>query len=117
LCGVPGYILLPETYLPVVEQMYARRVRWETKNWALHSKLDERPVSLRDFLTRYLTRPLAMLALEPILMSMTLYISFTFGLVYLLFVVSPMKDGLLNKDAHTSRRIQSVSYLRGVSAP
>jgi DHA1 family multidrug resistance protein-like MFS transporter len=86
--GLAGYFILPETYLPVVEKNYARRQRWKSKNWALHSKLDERPISVRDFLTRYLMRPLAMLSLDPILFLMTLYISFTFGLVYLLFVVS-----------------------------
>ena len=91
--GGVGFIILPETYLPVLERSHARQLRWETKNWAFHSKLDEQPVSLRDFLTRYLTRPLVMLCLEPILFAMTLYISFTFGLIYLLFVVSAALPG------------------------
>lgn len=86
--GAAGFVILPETYLPVIEKRHARRLRWQTKNWALHSQLDEQPVGVGDFLTRYLTRPLAMLALEPILFAMTMYISFTFGLIYLLFVVS-----------------------------
>ncbi|KXX79163.1 hypothetical protein MMYC01_201861 [Madurella mycetomatis] len=88
--GAAGFIILPETYVPVIEKRHARRLRWQTKNWALHSKLDEQPVSVRDFITRYLTRPLAMLALEPILFAMTMYISFTFGLIYLLFVAYPI---------------------------
>jgi MFS family permease len=87
-CGLAGFIILPETYLPVVEKQYAQRLRQQTKNWALHSRMDEKPVSIRDFLTRYLTLPISMLILEPILFSMTVYISFTFGLIYLLFVVS-----------------------------
>jgi DHA1 family multidrug resistance protein-like MFS transporter len=109
VCGLVGYIILPETYLPIVEQKYAKQLRWETKNWALHSKLDERPVNVHDFVTRYLTRPFAMLALEPILFSMTLYISFTFGLVYLLFVVSPLLPHTSYCEANDSRRTPSAS--------
>lgn len=90
LFGTAGFIVIPETYLPVLEQTHAHQLRWKTRNWALHSKLDERPVSIRDFITRYLTRPLVMLTLEPILFSITLYVSFTFGLIYLLFVVSQL---------------------------
>ncbi|KAK3995185.1 major facilitator superfamily domain-containing protein [Cladorrhinum sp. PSN332] len=88
--GGAGFIILPETYLPVLEKRYAKKLRWETKHWAYHSKLDERPITVHDFLTRYLTRPLTMLVLEPILFAMTMYISFTFGLVYLLFVAYPI---------------------------
>ena len=85
--SIIGIFILPETYLPVLEQQHARRLRREKKQWALHAKSDETPVSFRDFAVRYLTRPIAMLCLEPILFLMTLYITFVFGLVYLLFVV------------------------------
>lgn len=83
-----GFFILPETYLPVLEQRHAQRLRRENKQWALHSKMDESSVSFKDFAVRYLTRPMVMLCLEPILSLMTLYVSFVFGLVYLLFVVS-----------------------------
>jgi MFS family permease len=83
-----GFFLLPETYMPVLEQRHAKKLRRETKQWALHSKMDETPVSFKDFTTRYMTRPFVMLSVEPILALMTIYISFVFGLVYLLFVVS-----------------------------
>ena len=88
LFGTIGFLLLPETYLPVLEKRHAARLRQQTKHWALHSKLDEKPVSVHEFVVRYLSRPLVMLILEPILLLMTLYISFTFGMIYLLFVVS-----------------------------
>lgn len=85
--SVVGFFILPETYLPVLEQRHAQRLRRENKRWALHAKKDESPVSVKDFAVRYLTRPIVMLCLEPILSLMTLYITFVFGLVYLLFVV------------------------------
>lgn len=85
--GAVGFVVLPETYLPVLLTRKARRLRFKTKIWALHSKLEETPVDIKDFIVRYLSRPFVMLCLEPILLLMTLYISFTFGMVYLLFVV------------------------------
>ena len=83
-----GFFLLPETYLPVLQQRRARELRFKTKRWDLHAPKDETPVSLREFAVRYMTRPVVMLSVEPILALMTLYISFVFGLVYLSFVVS-----------------------------
>jgi len=90
LFGLVGFILLPETYLPVLEKREAQRLRLATRRWALHAKLEENPVDLKDFVVRYLSRPMVLLATEPILMFMTAYITFTFGMVYLLFVVSPL---------------------------
>lgn len=89
--GAVGFVVLPETYLPVLLKRKARQLRFESGNPALHSKLEETPVDVKDFLVRYLSRPFVMLCLEPILLLMTLYISFTFGIVYLLFVVSITK--------------------------
>lgn len=86
--GAIGFVVLPETYVPVLLKRKARRLRFKTKNWALHSELEETPVDIKDFMVRYLSRPFIMLCLEPVLLLMTLYISFTFGVVYLLFVVS-----------------------------
>ncbi len=86
-----GFVVLPETYVPVLLKREARQLRFKTQNWALHSKLEETPVDIKGFIVRYLSRPFVMLCLEPILLLMTLYISFTFGMVYLLFVVNITK--------------------------
>jgi MFS family permease len=85
--GLAGYMVVPETYVPVLLQRKAQRLRIETRDWALHTKADETPVTLGNFASRYLTRPFAMLIREPILALMTLYVSFTFGMMYFLFVV------------------------------
>lgn len=94
-----GFFILPETYLPVLEQRRAQRLRRENKQWALHSRMDETSISFKDFAVRYLTRPMVMLCLEPILSLMTLYVSFVFGLVYLLFVVSLPQPPTLEPNA------------------
>lgn len=85
--GVIGFVLLPETYVPVVLTRKAKQLRMETRDWALHSKMEETPVAFKKFAVVYLSRPFLMLCLEPILLLMTLYISFTLGTIYLLFMV------------------------------
>lgn len=86
--GIVGWLTVPETYVPVLLKRKASRLRLETKDWALHSKLDEESIDAKKFAVRYLSRPFMMLGQEPILALMTLYISFTFGMVYFLFTVS-----------------------------
>ncbi|KAM0794188.1 major facilitator superfamily domain-containing protein [Usnea florida] len=39
--GIFAFFALPETYAPVLLTAKAARLRHETKNWAIHSKLDE----------------------------------------------------------------------------
>lgn len=50
---------------------------------------------LKSIVTRTLARPFAMLAVEPILMLVTLYLSVIYGLLYALFSVFPIVWGQL----------------------
>ncbi|KAL4777216.1 major facilitator superfamily domain-containing protein [Aspergillus nidulans var. acristatus] len=88
--GLIGLLVLPETYAPVLLQRKAARLRLETKNWALHAKLDESPITIGSIITRYLSRPLLMLLREPILQLITLYMTFIYGFIYLLFEAYPV---------------------------
>jgi hypothetical protein len=73
--GLIGFIIIPESYAPVLLQRRAKKLRYETKNWALHAKADEQPVDLKLIVEKYLLRPFKMLVLEPILVLITLYMS------------------------------------------
>lgn len=77
--GVLNLFVFPETYAPVLLARRAKKLRYETGNWALHAKHEERRVDLKDIATRYLTRPAKMMILEPILSLLTFYLSFVFG--------------------------------------
>ncbi|KAK2836916.1 Citrinin biosynthesis cluster MFS transporter mrr1, partial [Arthroderma sp. PD_2] len=81
---------LPETFAPVILQRRAARLRFETKNWALHSTLDEQPLTFNDIFTKYLSRPFAMLVLEPVLSLITLYLAVVYGILYLFFFAYPI---------------------------
>jgi DHA1 family multidrug resistance protein-like MFS transporter len=83
-------IFVPETYAPIILSRRAKARRFETKNWALHAKIDEQQTRLSDILTRYLFRPLQMLIQEPILLLVTLYMAFIYGILYLFFEAYPV---------------------------
>ncbi|KAK3713376.1 hypothetical protein LTR37_008568 [Vermiconidia calcicola] len=77
--GTIAFIVVPETYAPVLLARRAKRLRHETGNWASHAKHEETRVDLKDIGNKYLLRPARMMVLEPILALFTLYLSFVFG--------------------------------------
>ncbi|CRG84185.1 putative transporter C36,02c [Talaromyces islandicus] len=85
-----AFIVVPETYAPVILQQRAARLRVETKNWAYHAALDENPPKMGDIVTRYLLRPFQMLFLEPILLLVTIYLALVYGILYLTFEAYPI---------------------------
>ena len=70
---------MPETYHPILLTERAKRLRYETNNWAIHSAHEANRVTISDIGRRYLLRPLRMLMLEPILILVTVYTAFIFG--------------------------------------
>ncbi|KAK5715249.1 hypothetical protein LTR17_016850 [Elasticomyces elasticus] len=91
LFGGIGLFVIPETSAARILQTRAKRLRHETKNWALHAKADENRITVRTILTVYLIRPFVMLAQEPILSLITAYMSFLYGVLYLLFEAYPIE--------------------------
>lgn len=67
-----GLFLLPETYHPLILQSQARRIRYETKNWAIHAAADETEINAQVIAQKYLFRPFKMIWQEPILVLVTL---------------------------------------------
>lgn len=88
--GLLGLLTIPESYAPVLLQRRAAKRRFETKNWALHSLLDENRVQMSDIVTRYLSRPIMMLVLEPILLLISIYLAIVYGILYLFFFAYPI---------------------------
>lgn len=85
-----GLFVIPETFEATILSQRAKRLRVATGNWALHAEAEEKVVSLPDILTRYILRPFQMLALEPILLLVTLYVGFIYGFLYICFVAYPI---------------------------
>lgn len=77
-------ILARETYAPVLLQRKTERLRKETGNPLLRSKLDA-GLSAADFFKRGIIRPMKMLVFSPICIFYAAYIAIQYGYLYLLF--------------------------------
>lgn len=85
LFGMIGLVVIPETSAARILQLRAKELRYETKNWALHAKADEHRITFHTIMTIYLIRPFVMIVQEPILALLTAYMSYLYGIIYLLF--------------------------------
>ncbi|KAL2828339.1 putative bicyclomycin resistance protein [Aspergillus pseudoustus] len=80
--GISQLLTLKETYPAVILVSKAATLRKQTGNWAIHAKYEELDVDFGELITKYFTRPLRMLVTEPILLLITMYMSFIYGIVY-----------------------------------
>ena len=83
-------IFLEETYPPVVLVQKAAELRRRTKNWGIHAKQEEIEVDFRELVTKNFSRPLRILATEPIVLLLSIYMSFIYGLLYLFLTAYPI---------------------------
>jgi MFS family permease len=79
---------LTESHAPTLLRRKRERLVKETGNTALHTG-EGPPMSLPKRLADAFTRPLKMFATQPIVMLISVYIAYIFGLNYLLFVIFP----------------------------
>ncbi|KAF2456728.1 membrane transporter [Lineolata rhizophorae] len=84
LFGILTLIFGRETYAPALLKRKAKRLRKETGNENLRSKLDT-GISHRELLARSIVRPTKMLLFSPIVASISIYVSIYYGILYLLF--------------------------------
>jgi len=88
--GTLGLFVVPETSHAKILQNRAKRIRFETKNWAIHSKADEKQLDFHSIVSIYLFRPFIMLFREPILLLVTIYMALIYGILYLFFEAYPI---------------------------
>ncbi|KAB8237942.1 MFS transporter/fungal specific transcription factor domain-containing protein [Aspergillus alliaceus] len=82
-------LFVKETYAPILLISKAEAIRHQTSNWGIHAKQEKVKVDFQELLEKYFTRPLRMLITEPIILVISLYMSFIYGLVYALLVAYP----------------------------
>jgi len=83
------FILLSETYAPVILQRKTLRLQKETGNLSLKSKLDT-GLSVRSQLKHAIVRPAKLLLFSPIVLSLSVFQGLCFGCLYLLFTTFSM---------------------------
>ncbi|KAJ5832233.1 hypothetical protein N7474_000544 [Penicillium riverlandense] len=82
-------IFIDESYPPVLLVYKARRLRFESGNWALHARHEEWDVTLKELGNKYLIRPFQLLT-TPICFLVALYASFVYGILYLSLAAFPI---------------------------
>lgn len=80
--------LMKESYAPVILERKAKRLREETGNQNLRSKLDT-GLSNKDLLKRCIVRPMKLLVFSPICSIFAVYLGIIYGYLYLLFASVP----------------------------
>lgn len=85
--------ILPETYHPILLAKRAKRMREETGDPSYVTVEEEFPVPISELVKANLVRPFVMLATEPILMLMSLYIAIIYALLYAFFFAYPIIFG------------------------
>lgn len=83
-------LILDESYPARLLVFKARRLRFETGNWALHSKFEEWDVSLKEMAIKFGIRPFQML-MTPICFFVALYASFVYGILYANLAAFPIE--------------------------
>jgi MFS transporter, DHA1 family, multidrug resistance protein len=88
--GTIGILIVPETSHSKILQSRAKKIRFETKNWAIHSQRDTININPKSLVNTYLLRPFEMLFREPILLLVTVYMALIYGELYLFFEAYPI---------------------------
>lgn len=82
-------LFLKETYGPCLLSSKAAVIRRQTLNWGIHAKHDEVELDLGELFHKNFLRPLRLLITEPIILLISLYMSFIYGIVYALLEAYP----------------------------
>lgn len=88
LIGVTFYF--DETHHPLILVKQAETLRRRTGNWAVQAPHEEFTLSLKEICQNNISRPLVMLFTEPILLLISIYTAFIYGLLYLLLTAIPL---------------------------
>jgi DHA1 family multidrug resistance protein-like MFS transporter len=84
------FLLLEETYPPVILVSKAAELRRRTKNWGIHAKQEEIEIDFRELITKNFSRPMRLLFTEPIVLLLSIYLAFVYGLLYLFLTAYPL---------------------------
>jgi len=94
IMGAVAFLLdlffLEETYPPILLVTKAAELRRRTKNWGIHAKQEEIEIDFRELITKNFSRPMRLLVTEPIVLLLSIYMAFIYGLLYLFLTAYPI---------------------------
>ncbi|GBE85689.1 MFS general substrate transporter [Sparassis latifolia] len=107
-CLVVIVFTIPETYVPVLLVQRARQKRKETGDDRYWAPLERQKLKFAPLLKHILGRPFVVLVHEPMLIAITVYMSFVYGCIYLLFEAYPI---VFTQGHHMNEGISGLMYL------
>ncbi|KAG1767264.1 major facilitator superfamily domain-containing protein [Suillus occidentalis] len=90
VCWLQIVFTIPETYSPVLLAKKAKEIRKRTGDEKYHAAIESQKMTLSQRLETILARPFKIIFREPMLIAITLYMSFVYGCIYLLFEAYPV---------------------------
>ncbi|KAJ7932520.1 major facilitator superfamily domain-containing protein [Mycena leptocephala] len=90
VCCLLIIFTLPETYEPVLLVRMAKKKREETGDAGFCAPMEKIKLTALQRAENVLARPFKILFLEPMLLAITVYMSFVYGCLYLLFEAYPI---------------------------
>ncbi|KAF8687127.1 MFS general substrate transporter, partial [Rhizoctonia solani] len=90
ICTIVLAFTLPETYAPIILKKRAEKLRKSTGDDRYYSAIERENLHWAKRIENILGRPFIMFFQEPMLFAVTLYMSFIYGCVYLLFAAYPI---------------------------
>ncbi|KAL2832124.1 major facilitator superfamily domain-containing protein [Aspergillus cavernicola] len=106
-------LFLDETYPPTLLVYKARRLRFQTSNWALHARHEEWDPTIKELGNKYLIRPFTLLT-TPICFLVALYASFVYGILYLSLASFPVVFQELRGWNQVVGALPFLAYLVGI---
>ncbi|CAN6674676.1 polyamine transporter 1 [Trichomonascus vanleenenianus] len=79
-----------ETYHPIILCRKASELRRRTGNWGIFAPHEQVELDINAIITKNVARPVLMLIREPILLLLTLYTAFIYGILYLFLEAYPI---------------------------
>ncbi|KAK5703737.1 hypothetical protein LTR97_002750 [Elasticomyces elasticus] len=89
----PFFLLMPETYGPIVLKKKAQALRKKTGDLTMFAPIEMQAFDLRNLLVVVLTRPIRMFFTEAIVLTSCLYLSVIYGIFYMFFQAYPIIFG------------------------
>ncbi|CCG84568.1 protein of unknown function [Taphrina deformans PYCC 5710] len=83
-------LFLEETYAKTILQKRAAKIRKETGNFAIHHISEEEVLTAKDLFQKHLLLPVKLLVREPIVLLITIYTAFIYGILYLFLEAYPI---------------------------
>jgi len=108
-CFLQIVFTLPETYTPVILLQKAKHLRKEIGGENYYAPIEKGGrITLARRVNNILGRPFAILIHEPMLIAITIYMSFVYGCIYLLFEAYPI---VFTQGHHFNAGISGLMFL------